>query len=104
MIGRIFTAFSYIARIPPIARTRAFLYNLPRAVRAWFLIIVFAGVCMIAISVYAVYLFLLYANETGTDAPMPGAVVSVEDVRQLVQRMHEREASFVAPEVVDPSL
>lgn len=104
MITRFFAIIEYIARIPPVAKTREFFHNLPRAVRAWAVIIAVAAVGMLGLGAHAVYLFVLYAGEAPADAPVPSAVVSVQEVRDLVGRIQEREASFVAPEVSDPSI
>lgn len=104
MITRFFNNIvRYGRHIPFVAPLYTFLHNLPRAIRVWVCMILAGFVIGVGMMGYALYVFFLYAGAGEVDTPSASATVSLSTVRELVQRMQDREASFVAPDVVDPA-
>jgi len=88
--------------MPQVVRVYAWYKELPRAIRTWMIILVLGSLCTVTLFFYAAFLFFIQQEHTTSVREKPDAAFSLEEVRSLVQRIHDRSKEVLVPLSIDP--
>lgn len=94
-----------LGRMPIISAAYAWVYELPRAIRSWVLILACGGMLAVCMVVYSMYLFVVYSGPLVSEPERTSTsnAFSFEAVQDVVTKINDRSVSVDHVQVVDPS-
>jgi hypothetical protein len=93
-----------LGRIPIVSATYVWIHRLPRAIRAWVLILLVGVSIALAMVGYSICVYVIYSNPLVAEPAQTTTrnTVSLSAVQDVLQQLRAREKALPT-EVVDPS-
>ena len=97
------TFLRYLTRLSWVRSFFVWWRAFPRALRSWIAILFIGLSCAVTTVTYASLLFFWHGTQSRTEATSPGAGISLELVRSLIEVVRSRADTLPEPVSIDPA-